>query len=98
MSGSANIQNSPRAPYIAKSINIKSFQPFLRTTFTALDGIEIIYLQERLHVLVNILAMGQLSLIVLPPAHNYNIGCRATIAPKGLLLRMSAVIYSKITM
>jgi hypothetical protein len=28
-------------------------------------GIEIIYLEERLHVLVNILAMG------LPPAHNY---------------------------
>jgi hypothetical protein len=44
----------------SKSINIKLFQPFLMTTFTAFDGIEIIYLQKRLHVLVNILAMGSL--------------------------------------
>jgi hypothetical protein len=35
--------------------------------------------------------------MAVPPAHNYNIGCGATIAPKGLLLWMSAVIYSKIT-
>jgi hypothetical protein len=43
-----------------KILNNKSFQPFLMTTFTAFDGIEIIYLQERLHVLINILAMGSL--------------------------------------
>jgi hypothetical protein len=61
-------------------------------------GIEIIYLQERLHVLCSWHpSHGQLGLMVLPPAHNYYIGCRATIAPKGLLLWMSAVIYSKIS-
>jgi hypothetical protein len=40
---------------------------------------------------------GQLGVMVLPLAHNYYIGCEATIAPKGLLLWMSAVIYSKIS-
>jgi hypothetical protein len=34
--------------------------------------------------------------MVLPPAHNYYIGCGATIAPNGLLLWISAVIYRKI--
>jgi hypothetical protein len=33
----------------------------------------------------------------LPPAHNYYIGLRVTIVPKGLLLWMSAFIYSKIS-
>jgi hypothetical protein len=35
--------------------------------------------------------------MVLPPAQNFYIGCGATIAPKGLLLWMSDVIYSKIS-
>jgi hypothetical protein len=48
-------------------------------------GIEIVYLEEKLHILVNIPAMGSLVLfgtMVLPPAHNYYIGCGATIANK----------------
>jgi hypothetical protein len=61
-------------------------------------GIEIIFLKERLHVLVNILAMGsfvwwcchQLTIII------YGIGSRA-ITAKGLLRWMSSVIYSKIS-
>jgi hypothetical protein len=55
-------------------------------------GIDIIYLQERLQVVVN---MGSWS----DCAHNYYIGCRATIAPIGLLLWMAAIIlyiYSNI--
>jgi hypothetical protein len=39
------------------AINIKSFQPFLMKTFTALIYGNILE-QERLHVLVNILAMA----------------------------------------
>jgi hypothetical protein len=73
-----------------KSINIKSFQPFLMTTFTALKSY-ICRREERVHVLVNILAMGSL---VWWCCHQLTIIIRLS---KGLLLWMSAVIYSKIS-
>jgi hypothetical protein len=84
-----------RNALITKSINIKSFQPVLMTTFTALRS----YIWRDTACISEHPSHVQLGLMVLPPAHNYYIGCAATTryTPKGLLLWMSAVIYNKIS-
>jgi hypothetical protein len=64
------------------------------TILNDIYGIEIIYLEKSISKYPS---HGQLGLMVLPPPQNDYTGCGATIAPKGLLLRMSAVTYSKIS-